>query len=79
MMLALRPDLVRTDRLHRDGGKPPSAYTGSVDRFRRIDEHSSRGNVGDPSYGTAQKGEQMLAAVVICLVEIVDDILNETL
>ena len=79
MMLALRPDLVRTDRLHRDGGKPPSPYTDSVDRFRRIDEHSSRGNVGDPSFGTAEKGERMLAAVVTCLVEIVGDILNGSL
>lgn len=79
MMLALRPDLVMTDRLHRDGGKPPSAYTGRVERFRRIDEHSSHGNFGDPNFGTAEKGELMLDAVVKCLGEIVDDILSETL
>ena len=49
MMLALRPDLVQTDRFHADGGRPPSAYSRKVDRFRRIDEHSSRGNFGDPA------------------------------
>ena len=76
MMLALRPDLVRTDRLHADGGKPPSSYAGSVGRFRRLDEHSSRGNFGDPTVATADKGRRMIDATVDCLVDIVDDILS---
>lgn len=76
MMLELRPDLVRTDRLHVDGGTPPSSYAGRVGRFRRLDEHSSRGNFGDPTVATAEKGRQMLDATVDCLVEIVDDILS---
>ena len=75
LMLALRPDLVRTDRLHADGVKPESAYGSSVARFRRIDEQSQRGNVGDPTCATAAKGERMLAAIVDSLVEVVDDIL----
>jgi creatinine amidohydrolase len=79
MMLTLRPDLVQTDRLHADGGRPPSAYNRKVDRFRRIDEHSSRGNFGDPTFGTADKGERMLEVVIDSLVEIVDDILSDQL
>jgi len=79
LMLALRPDLVQTDRFHADGGRPPSAYNRKVDRFRRIDEHSSRGNFGDPGFGTAEKGERMMEVVVDALVEIVDDILSDKL
>ena len=79
MMLALRPDLVMTDRFHADGGRPPSAYSRKVDRFRRIDEHSSRGNFGDPAFGTAEKGERMLEVVVDNLIAIVDDILSDKL
>ncbi len=76
MMLALRPDLVRTDRLHADGGTSPSSYADRVGRFRRLDEHSSRGNFGDPTVATADKGRRMVDATVDCLVEIVDDILS---
>ena len=79
MMLTLRPDLVQTDLLHPDGGRPPSVYAGRVEHFRRIDEHSSRGNFGDPTVATADKGQRMLDATVNCLVEIVDDILGERL
>ena len=79
MMLTLRPDLVQTDRLHPDGERPPSVYAGRVEHFRRIDEHSSRGNFGDPTVATADKGQRMLDATVNCLVEIVDDILGERL
>lgn len=75
LMLALRPDLVRTDRLHADGVQPESAHRGSVTRFRRIDEQSRRGNVGDPTCATADKGERMLAVIVDGLAEVVDDIL----
>ena len=79
LMMVLRPDLVCGDRLQADGGRPPSDYAGLVDHFRRIDEHSSRGNVGDPTVATAEKGERMLDVVVTRLVEIVDDILGERL
>jgi creatinine amidohydrolase/Fe(II)-dependent formamide hydrolase-like protein len=72
-------DKVLADRLHSDGGRPPSAHAGRVDHFRRIDEHSSRGNFGDPTVATAEKGRRMLDATVDCLVEIVDDILSEKL
>lgn len=79
IMLRLRPDLVLTDRLHADGTHPPSAYGGRVQRFQRIDEHSRRGNVGDPTVASSDKGERMLGAVIDSLAAIVDDILNDRL
>jgi len=75
LMLVLRPDLVLTDRLHADGFDPESEYRDRVTRFLRIDEQSERGNYGDPTVASAEKGERMLAAVVDSLVEVIDDIL----
>ena len=77
LMLALRPDLVRTDRLQDDGWLPDSAHGARVQRFRRIDEQTERGVYGHPTAGTADKGERMLTTVVDSLVEIVDDMLAD--
>jgi creatinine amidohydrolase len=79
LMLTLRPDLVLTDRLHADGFRPESQYQDRVTRFLRIDEESERGNVGDPTVASAEKGERMLAAIVDSLIEVVDDILADRL
>lgn len=77
LMLSLRPDLVRTDRLHADGWLPESTHGSSVQRFRRIDEQTKRGVYGDPTAGSAEKGERMRAAVVDSLVEVIDDMLKD--
>ena len=77
LMLSLRPDLVRTDRLQADGRRPASVHGGSVQRFRRIDEQTERGVYGDPTAGSAEKGERMRAAAVDALVEVVDDMLAD--
>ena len=79
LMLVLRPDLVLTDRLQADGFDPDSDYRDHVTRFLRIDEQSERGNYGDPTVASAEKGERMLAAVVDSLAEVVDDILADRL
>ena len=79
LMLALRPDLVLGDRLHADGFDPESAYHDRVTRFLRLDEQSERGNYGDPTVASAEKGERMLTAVVDSLAEVVDDILADRL
>ena len=79
LMLTLRPDLVLTDRLHADGFRPESQYQDRVTRFLRIDEESERGNVGDPTVASAEKGERMLSAIVDSLIEVVDDILADRL
>lgn len=77
LMLALRPDLVRTDRLQADGRRPASGHGSTVQRFRRIDEQTDRGVYGDPTAGSAEKGEKMLAVVVDSLVEVVGDMLED--
>jgi creatinine amidohydrolase len=77
LMLALRPDLVRTDRLQDDGWLPASRHGGRVQRFRRIDEQTHRGVYGNPTAGSADKGERMLTVVVDSLVEIVEDMLAD--
>ena len=74
LMMALRPDLVKTDRLQADGTKSDSPYVGSTVRFRRMEEIAGRGNYGDPTVASADKGERMLTAVVDALVELVRDI-----
>ena len=79
LMLALRPDLVLTDRLHADGFWPESEYRDRVTRFMRIDEGSERGHVGDPTVASAEKGERMLSAIVDSLNEVVEDILADRL
>ncbi len=78
-MLALRPDLVLTDRLHADEFWPESEYRDRVTRFMRIDEGSERGHVGDPTVASAEKGERMLSAIVDSLIEVVEDILADRL
>jgi creatinine amidohydrolase len=79
LMLALHPNLVRTDKLQRDGFAPPSEYRDRVTRMLRTDEQSERGNYGDPTVASAEKGERMLAVILEALVQVVNDILDERL
>ena len=77
MMLVIRPDLVKADRPGKDGTHPESAHGEQVKQFLRIDEMTEQGVYGDPSYGTAEKGELMLDAVADSLVEVVRDIQSD--
>lgn len=77
LMLALRPDLVRTDRLLADGHLPASDHGATVQRFRRIDEQTDRGVYGNPTVASADKGQKMLTTVVDSLVEVVQDMLMD--
>ena len=74
VMMALHPDLVQTDRLQKDGHPLTSQYAGQVKRYRMIHEATDRGVYGDPTFGTAEKGERFVQAAVDVLVRIVDDI-----
>lgn len=61
MMLAIRPDLVRTDQLdadtERDGMRVPG-----VSGYHRFDQRTAHGGVGDPRPSTAEMGEKLLEA-----------------
>jgi creatinine amidohydrolase len=61
MILAIRPDLVRMDKLdpdrEREGMRVPGASS-----YHRFDQRTQHGGVGDPRPATAEKGEKLLDA-----------------
>jgi creatinine amidohydrolase len=61
MMLASRPDLVRTDQLDPDGEKDGMRVPG-VASYHRFDQRTAHGGVGDPRPSTAEMGEDLLEA-----------------
>lgn len=61
MMLAIRPDLVRTDRLDADGERDGMRVPG-VASYHRFDQRTEHGGVGDPRPATAEMGEKLLEA-----------------
>jgi creatinine amidohydrolase len=63
MMLHLRPDLVRTDRIQNDPSATPSGLEGLfwARDFKRRTDH---GAIGYPQFATAEKGRLMLDAIV---------------
>jgi creatinine amidohydrolase len=61
MILALRPELVKTDRLDPDGDRDQPHVPGLA-TYRRFDQRTKHGGVGDPRPATAEKGERMLDA-----------------
>ena len=61
MVLALRPDLVRMDKLDADGEREGMRVPG-VASYHRFDKRTQHGGVGDPRPATAAKGERLLQA-----------------
>ena len=61
MILALRPDLVRSDKLDADGERDGMRAPG-MGSYHRFDQRTQHGGVGDPRPATAEKGERMLDA-----------------
>ena len=70
MILALRPDLVKTDRLDADGQQARTWLPGATN-YRRMDQRTTHGGVGDPTSATPQKGERFFEAAAEGLVEVV--------
>ncbi len=79
LMLAIHPDLVKTDRFRDNSIHRESEYASSVVEFRRMDEWSEPGHWGNPTVATAQKGEQMLDAIADSLEKIVGQIRSGSL
>ncbi len=61
MILALRPELVRTDKLDADGERDGMRVRGMASYYR-FDQRTAHGGVGDPTSASAEKGERMLDA-----------------
>ena len=79
VMLAIHPELVKNDRFKKDGHPMESDYVDKVRRFRNMHELTDRGTFGDPTFGSAEKGERFIKAAVDVLVRIVADIKEERL
>lgn len=76
LMLWLRPELVRGDRIV-DADPPPAAKWLAGEKrvgiYRRFALMTARGNLGAPSAATADKGERILEAVVTDVVAFIQD------
>lgn len=63
MVLALRPDLVRADLIADDPDPTPHDLAGTF-WARNFAQRTDHGAVGYPSFGSPQKGREMLDAVI---------------
>ena len=71
MILALRPDLVRTDLLDPDK-ESEGTRVGGAGSYYRFDQITTHGGNGDPTTATAEKGERFFA---VCSEEVVETVL----
>lgn len=78
MILAIRPDWVKPERFHLDGQAAFPVVPG-VKVYKRFDERTARGAIGDSRAGTAEKGERFLEACVDNLEQICEHVINGTL
>jgi len=81
LMLAAHPELVRSDRLDKDGPSQPSGFVrhdmfqgGSVTVVQTFKEMTRHGGFGDPTQASAEKGEKILEAVLAKLSQVVGEI-----
>ena len=70
MMLAIHPHLVKTDRLQADGQRGRLNLPG-VRNYRRFNQRTAHGGLGDPRTATPEKGEGFFQAANETLVETV--------
>ena len=80
VMLALHPELVRTDSLEPDGEEQRCRFDhkdmlepGQVGQFRLWNEWSSKGAIGDPTVASAEKGELFIEAAVDSISELIEE------
>lgn len=66
MMLALRPDLVATDRIPPRPNAPAETDSGLY-RWRSFAERTETGVMGNPDAASAEQGEQLLEAIAEAL------------
>ncbi len=73
IVMALKPGLVKEDRLDADGGQARLSLTGVIE-YRRMDKRTTHGGAGDPTSATAEKGEKFLQEIVRGLEDVVQKI-----
>lgn len=74
MIMALRPELVKRDRIRDDGRTRPEALRGLY-VMEDLKQMSANGCVGHPELATPQTGRKLLDAAVARTLEVVDGIL----
>ena len=81
VMLALHPELVKTDLMEPDGEPQRCRFDhkdmlepGKVGQFRLWNEWSKRGPIGDPTVASAEKGELFLEAAVDAIAELIEEL-----
>lgn len=81
VMLALHPDLVRTDLLAPDGEAQRCRFDhkdmlepGRVGQFRLWNEWSRGGVIGDPTIANAEKGDLFIEAAADAIGELIEDL-----
>lgn len=81
LVLAIRPELVRGERVPPDGRQAVSEFLGkdmlvggSVSISRHFSEISQHGAVGDPRTASAEKGERFFEVIVARLTKLVGEI-----
>ena len=70
MILALEPDLVKTNRLQADRHRGHPNLPG-VRTYRRFDQRTEHGGLGDPRTASADKGEAFFKVAEDFLVDVV--------
>ena len=78
MILAIRPDWTRPERFHIDGQEAFPSVPG-VKVYKRFDQRTERGAIGDSKAGTAEKGKRFFEACAENLVRICSHILEGTI
>src|SRR5690606_24424428 len=73
MMLHLRPDLVRRDRIAEE---PPDTGPAGLNWARDFSRRSRQGAIGPPEHADADRGRAMLEAIVERVVATADEILR---
>lgn len=81
VMMALHPELVKTDLMEVDGEPQRSRFDhkdmlepARVGQFRLWNEWSKKGAVGDPTLASAEKGELFIEAAIDAIAELVEDL-----
>ena len=75
MILAINPDLVKTDALHEDGQHRQQGIPG-LRLYKRFDQNTIHGGLGDPRPSTTEMGEQLLQIAEDFLVDAIAKIGN---
>ncbi len=76
MIMAIYPDLVKTDALHKDGQCRQESISG-LRLYKRFDQNTKHGGLGDPRPATAEMGERIFQVVEDFLVETIQKIYRD--